>query len=306
MSASKIQCLFCFLILSMAQSSIGQDSLQVVETPINKKRVATAIVTETVLYSGLLAGLGFVWYKDQERVPFHLYKDGKGYLQIDKMGHAYGAYVESYLCYQWLRSAGVSKKNSLLFGGTMGIVMQTPIEVFDGLYENWGFSWSDMAANTAGSFLLMGQEMAFDHQYFQYKFGFKRSSYADQANGLLGDTTLESLFYDYNGHTYWLSTNVNNFIKNERVPAWLNIAIGYSANGMFGEFENKTSWRGVAIPETERYRQFLVSPDIDWTKIPTNYKILKDLFHALNFIKFPAPAIELNTRGKLKAYWFYL
>ena len=298
--------LFILSFLLSSNTVFSQDSLAVETNKVNKKKLATAIVTESVLYTGLLSGLQFVWYKDSERVPFHLYDDSKGYLQIDKMGHAYGAYAESYLCYKWLRNAGVSKNKSLLYGGTMGIIMQTPIEVFDGIYEGWGFSWSDMAANTAGSLLLIGQELLFDKQLFQYKFSFQRSIYADQSNGYLGDTQLESLFYDYNGHSYWLSTNVNHLIKNDRIPDWLNIAVGYSANGMFGEFENRSSWGGVALPETERYRQFFLSPDLDWTKVPTKSKFVKSLFHALNFIKFPAPAIEYNTQGKLKAHWLYL
>lgn len=294
-----------FISLNFINNTIAQDSLKLDEPKVNKKMLATAIVTETVMYAGLMSGLQFVWYKDSERVPFHLYDDSKGYLQIDKMGHAYGAYVESYLCYNWLRKAGVSKDKSLLFGGTMGIIMQTPIEVFDGIYANWGFSWSDMAANTAGSFLLMGQEIFFDEQLFNFKFSFRQSRYADQANGYLGDTPLESLFYDYNGHSYWLSINVNKIIKDERIPDWLNIAVGYSANGMFGEFENRVSWGGVVLPEVERYRQFFLSPDIDWTKVPTNSKLVKDLFHALNFIKFPAPAIEVDGRGKVRGHWMY-
>jgi len=299
--------LILLLIISLynVSSNIAQDSLKLDEQKVDKKKLATAIVTETVMYTGLMSYLGFVWYKDSERVPFHLYDDSKGYLQIDKMGHAYGAYIESYLCYNWLRKAGVNKNKSLLFGGTMGIIMQTPIEVFDGLYENWGFSWSDMAANTAGSFLLIGQEVFFDKQLLNFKFSFRQSTYADQANGYLGDSPLESLFYDYNGHSYWLSTNVNNIIKNDRIPDWLNIAVGYSANGMFGEFENRTSWGGVALPEVERYRQFFLSPDIDWTKIPTNSKLVKDLFHALNFIKVPAPAIEMNGRDGVILHWLY-
>ena len=221
------------------------------------------------------------------------------------MGHAYGAYLESYLCYKWLRSSGISKKNALLYGGTMGVILQTPIEIFDGIYKGWGFSWSDMAANAAGSMLVIGQELLFDKQLFQYKFSFRRSAYANQANGYLGENTLESLLYDYNGHTYWMSTHVNNILGKGKVPDWLNIAIGYSANGMFGEFENKTSWRGVSIPETDRYRQFFLSPDIDWTKIPSRSKFLKGLFQALNFIKIPAPAIEIGSQGNFKGHWIY-
>jgi len=296
-----------FIFLGMQSSAMGQglDFPERDSTTINKSKLVTAIVTQSTLYFGSMAYLQFVWYKDKERVPFHFYNDSKGYLQIDKMGHAYGAYLESYLCYNWLRNAGVSKKNSLLFGGTMGVILQTPIEIFDGRYENWGFSWSDMAANTAGSLLLIGQEVLFDKQLFQYKFSFSRSEYAPLSNGYLGDNTLESLFLDYNGHTYWLSTNLNNILLKNKLPDWLNISFGYSANGMYGEFENRTSWGGVEIPPTERYRQFLISLDIDWTKIPTDSKLLKKVFHALNFIKIPAPALELSGVGKPKGHWIY-
>mgnify|MGYP001291101989 CR=1 FL=1 len=92
------------------------------------------------------------------------YEDSKGYLQLDKGGHAFTAYRESAAAYRALRSSGVSKKKALLFGGPMGLVFQTPIEIFDGLYEGWGFSWSDMIANTFGSALFMAQEVAFDQQ----------------------------------------------------------------------------------------------------------------------------------------------
>lgn len=300
----KVLCLSLYLIFSIGAFA-QKDSLSIDQPTFNKSKLRAAIITESVFYVGGMSYLQFVWYKDSERVPFHWYDDSKGYLQIDKMGHAYGAYAESYLSYKWLRAAGVSKKKSLLYGGTMGIILQTPIEIFDGIYEGWGFSWSDMAANTAGSLLVMGQEYLLDEQFFQYKFSFTRSPYADLSNGYLGDNTLESLLLDYNGHTYWLSTNVNNFVWKNKLPDWLNIAVGYSADGMFGEFENKTSYRGVAIPPTKRYRQFLLSPDIDWTKIPTKSKFLKGLFQALNFVKLPAPTIELNGQGELRGYWLY-
>lgn len=300
---NKLLLLFFCCLFSIKVS--GQDSLSIATSTVNHAKLRTIILTESALYLGSMAYLQFIWYKDKERVPFHFFDDSKGYLQVDKLGHTYGAYWQSYLSYQWLRSAGVSKKNALIFGGTAGIILQMPIEIFDGLYEGWGFSWSDVAANTAGSVLVIGQELLFDEQVFQYKFSFSRSPYANQANGYLGDNTLESLFYDYNGHTYWLSTSVNNFLLKEKLPDWLNLAVGYSANGMFGEFENRTSYRGVSIPTTERYRQFLLSPDINWTKIPTQSKLLKGVFQALNLVKIPAPALEVNSLGRVKGHWIY-
>jgi uncharacterized protein YfiM (DUF2279 family) len=287
------------IVFSQPTDSIG------FKATINKPMLATAIATESAVYLGGISYLSFIWYKDHERVPFHYYNDSRGYLQMDKMGHAFASYFESYVCYHWLRKAGVSKKKALLFGGTMGIVLQTPIEIFDGMYDGWGFSWSDIAANSAGSALLIGQELLFDEQVIRHKMSFSKSEYFDQANGYLGSTVFESFFYDYNSHTHWFSANANRFFLKDKLPPWLNIAIGYSANGMFGEFENHTYFRGVRLPEADRTRQFLLSLDVDWEKIPTHSKFLQALFKGLNFVKVPFPALEINSKGNLKGYWFY-
>lgn len=104
-----------------------------------KNRLNTVLGSEITTYAAGLSFLNFIWYKDHERVPFHFYDDSKGYLQVDKAGHAYVAYHESYIAYYALRWAGVDKKRALIYGGLAGIIFQTPIEVFDGLYEGWGF-----------------------------------------------------------------------------------------------------------------------------------------------------------------------
>ena len=271
---------------------------------LKKGRVLAVAGTETALYLGSMAYLQFVWYKDHERVPFEFYNDSRGYLQVDKAGHVYGSYLESYIGYQALRCAGVKKDKALLFGGTLGIILQTPIEVWDGLYEGWGFSWSDMAANAAGSAIVIGQELLWDEQVAKYKFSFSPSPYAKQANGYLGDG-FGQLFNDYNGHTYWLSTGITRIVPDKRLPDWLNIAVGYSANGMFGEFENIRRYHGMEIPQTRRYRQYLLSLDIDWTKIRTNNKFLKTLFQGMFMVKLPFPAIEINALGELRGHWLY-
>lgn len=272
---------------------------------INKRRLTWTIIGESAFYAAGMGYLGLIWYKDIDRVPFTFFNDNAGYLQIDKLGHAYGAYLESYIGYKALRAAGVKKVPALWYGGTLGLVLQTPIEVFDGLHEGWGFSWGDMVANTAGTVLLMGQEALFDEQILRYKFSFFRSPYADTAGGYLGDNFLESFFYDYNGHSYWLSMNANRLLPGSPLPDWVNIAVGYSANGMYGEFENRSRWGTTIIPETSRDRQFLLSMDIDWTKIPTHSKVLKAVFEGLNFVKIPFPALEVNSQGQFRGYWIY-
>jgi len=295
------------LLLLCCSTGFSQvtDTLATDSSTVNRRKLIPIVAVETAFYVAGMSYLQFVWYKDKERVPFHFYNDTKGYQQVDKFGHVFGAYVESYIGYKLLRNAGVSKGKALLYGGTLGLVLQTPIEVYDGLYKGWGFSAPDMVANAAGSAFVIGQELLFDEQVAKYKFSFSPSPYYKQANGYLGDTHLESLFLDYNSHTYWLSVPINKLALKNTVPDWANVAIGYSANGMFGEFQNRRYYRGVSLPETERNRQFLLSLDIDWTKIKTDSRLLNTILKGMFFIKLPFPALEVNSKGQVKGHWLY-
>ena len=298
--------LFLLFVLTSfsVKALLPADSIQL-ESNINRKTLAAAIVVPVAVYAGGISYFSSVWFKDHERVPFHFVNDNKGYLQMDKMGHAYASYLESYICYSWLRKAGVSKKQALLYGGTAGFITQLPIEILDGLYEGWGFSLGDIIANTLGSALLISQEALFDEQIVRPKMSFSKSEYFDQANGYLGNTVMESFFNDYNSQTHWFSANANRFFLKNVLPSWVNISVGYSANGMFGEFSNLEYYDGVRLPDVDRTRQFLFSLDVDWEKIPPHSKFLKTVFKGLNFVKLPFPAIEINSKGSLKGYWLY-
>jgi hypothetical protein len=62
---------------------VGQAKAQPVDTcantgDINKTVLASAIITQSTIYVGGISFLGFIWYKDHERVPFHYYNDAKG------------------------------------------------------------------------------------------------------------------------------------------------------------------------------------------------------------------------------------
>lgn len=271
---------------------------------INKQRLALVVGTTTALYTGLMSYLEFVWYHDKERVPFHFYNDWKGYNQVDKLGHVYGSYLESYISAHALMWAGMPRKKAALLGGGIGFLMQLPIEIWDGMYEGWGFSWPDVGANALGSLLVIGNEYAFGEQRLLYKFSFSPSPYARMANGYLG-TGFNQLFNDYNGHTYWLSYGIKDLIPSAPLPKWLNLAVGYGAGGMFGEFENRQRFRGVNIPETERYRKWLLSLDINFAKIPTRNKTLKAIFNSMFIVKVPLPTLEYNTKGQWRAHGLY-
>jgi hypothetical protein len=303
-----ILCFWFSLFLTDALPSFGFKSGSISGNPVPDSgavqsgfrpgRFAVVSGSMASLYIGSMAYLQFVWYKDAKRVPFQFYNDARGYKQIDKCGHVYGSYLESYLGFQSLLWAGVPRKKAAIYGGSLGFILQLPIEIWDGMYEGWGFSWSDVGANAMGSALVIGQELAFGNQTLTYKFSFSRSTYARQANGYLGNGFNE-LFLDYNGHTYWLSLGLNRIIPSKKIPDWLCVSMGYSAGGMFGEFRNRYSYRGQVIPETRRYRQFLLSLDVDFTRIPTKNRFLKRVFNSLFLLKVPLPTLEINTKSQV-------
>ncbi|MCH8555148.1 MAG: YfiM family protein [Schleiferiaceae bacterium] len=265
-------------------------------TGVNPTRFALVSSTLGAFYIGGMVYLNEVWYRDKERVPLHFYNDNAGWKQMDKVAHAYVAYHQSRAGYHALRWSGVDKRKALWYGGSLGFVLQLPIEIFDGIYEGYGFSWGDVGANAAGSVLFMTQQHFFDEQPVSFKFSFYPSEYAALRPRALGQNTMEQLFMDYNAQRYWLSIGLNRLWQNERIPDWLNLAIGYSGGGMLGEFENPRFVGGRPVPPTERYRQFFIAHDIDFGRIKTNKTWLKSIYQGLNLLKFPAPAIEYNTQ----------
>lgn len=272
---------------------------------IEKKTIFKAVAFTSVYYVSSIYLLNKTWYKGRQIVPFHFYNDNKGYLQVDKFGHMFGSYVYSYIGYHSLLQLGATRKESLIFGSTLGFVLQFPIEIMDGIHEGYGFSLGDIAANTMGSALVLGQELLFKEEVIKYKFSYWESRYSKNSNGYFGETTMNRLLKDYNGHTYWFSMPVNKIVCNQNLPAWLNIAVGYGANGMYGEFVNVSSYNGVSIPPTNRYRQYLLSLDIDWARIKTKSKFLKLVLEGMNFIKLPFPTLEYNSKSEFKGYWIY-
>ncbi|MDI1235125.1 MAG: DUF2279 domain-containing protein [bacterium] len=296
----KVKLLCLFFILGSLQLLHAQQ----LDT-LNKRRLRTVVALESGFYLTGNAYLQYVWYKDHQRAPFHFYNDNKGYLQIDKCGHAFGAYHYSRIGYQALRWAGVNRKKALIYGGPLGLVLQTPIEIFDGLYDGYGFSPGDMIANTFGSTLFTLQQAVWDDQIIKMKFSYAASSYPKFNPQGLGASPLESFFMDYNGHTYWLSANARKITGIKKLPDWLNIAVGYSANGMLSEFKNYNYYNYKFVPQLDRYRQWLFSLDIDLSKIKTKHKVLKSILTQLNVLKIPFPALEYNRINHFRFRPFY-
>jgi len=275
----------------------------------NRLRIVTSI--ETLTYGGSLIGLNKIWYNGYPRSSFHFYNDAGEWLNMDKAGHSFTAYTLSRLSYASWQWAGVKDKKAILLAGFTGMGYQTIIETLDGFSSQWGWSWSDMASNTAGIGLWMGQELLWKKQKIKLKFSSHYNKYADpqlevRNNQLFGSVWSERLVKDYNAQTYWLSANLHDFNENLPLPKWLSVAVGMGAENMFGGYGN--SWPSpqgtIFRNDIKRYRQWYLSLDVDFEKIPTHKKWVKSLFFVLNSIKFPAPTLVL-ANGKWSSQWLY-
>ncbi|WP_451963469.1 DUF2279 domain-containing protein [Aureibaculum conchae] len=293
-------------LLSISFTTVAQQNISFWEKSdsLNTKRRNAVYITEASLTGLTLVGMHQLWYANYDSSSFHTINDSNDWLQMDKAGHAMGAYYVGKVGMNVLDWAGESKKNQLLYGATLGFGFLSVVEIFDGFSEEWGFSPSDILANATGTGLLIGQELLWDEQRILMKYSFHTTKYASQRPELLGENFLEQTLKDYNGQTYWLSANIWSFAKESNFPKWLNIAVGYGAEGMISSSDDYFIDNSIANPP-ERYRQFYLSLDVDLSKIKTQSKFLKTLFSTINFIKIPAPTLEINSKGRSKFHLFY-
>lgn len=318
-------CLFPLLAWPQQQTSLPflepADSL-------HRGRFWTCVGAGTALYSGVSVGLWHFWYKDYERSSFQFFNDWGEWEHQDKAGHLLTAYHEAQWVFQGARWTGMSRRSSLWTGVAVASGLQLTVEVMDGFSAKWGFSMPDVAFNTLGVGLFASQELLWQEQRIGLKVSSTPKSYPDlwvqstdgssqsslqaRAGELFGSGYPESFFKDYNALITWVSVNPAAFMGSRKprfLPVWLNVAVGYGAENMFGGYENV--WPSdnpqyvldpVAFP---RHRQFYLSFDVDFSRIPTRNRFLRTLFRAINFIKVPAPVLEYNTLGQWRVYPVY-
>ena len=261
-------------------------------------------------YGASLIIFNNTWYKDYPKTSFHTFNDNGEWLQMDKVGHGWASYNAGRASAAMWVWAGVKPKKAAWIGGLSSTVYMTVIEILDAHSSQWGWSWGDMAANLFGSGLFISQQVGWEEQRIQFKFSFDRKTYSDstlneRSDDLFGSGWAERMLKDYNGQTYWLSANLRSFFPGSNIPPWLNVAIGYGADGMFGGYHNVWIDEETGLPvnrtDIKRYRQWFLAPDVNFSKIKTNSKGVKLLLGILDAFKFPTPSLELSN-GKLKVH----
>lgn len=290
------------LIVTLSSVSHAQKNVLDNADTLSRKRVALISGSIGITWAGSMTGLYQVWYKNEDLGSFHTFDDCANWLQMDKAGHLYTNYKISRLTGNMYKWTGVKGKTAALIGAGIGLGYQTTLECFDGFSSGWGFSWCDMGANALGGTLYLGQELVWGEERFIPKFSFHTTEFAALRPNILGSNFPEQLLKDYNGQTYWLSFTPTLFMKNSSIPKWLCLSIGYSVNAkIVGDQETYTAPSGTTFLSK---REFLLSLDIDFSRLPIKRPWLKKVVDQFNYLKVPFPALILSN-GKLSGSALY-
>lgn len=287
-----------------------QYSLQAKETPflndsVNKKAFYMVSGINAGLWIGTISALNYVWYKDFPKSKFHHFDDSHEWQQMDKFGHSTIGWLFARTTSDLYKLTGLDSKKSALMGSLISYGYMATFECLDGFSKEWGFSSSDILANTIGIGLFYSQALIWDEQKVKIKFSSHQSGLAIKRPNLLGNSFSTRLLKDYNGQTYWLSTSPFNYSTKKHPLSWLAISIGHGINHqLYGNgdiyFEANSNGSASFIP----YRQLFLSLDIDFENIQTDKKWLKTAFRVLNFVKIPLPTLELS-QGQFKGHLIY-
>ncbi len=313
--------LFIFPSILFAQEGQKLRLLEPADS-LNNIRFWGSAATGAAIYTGVMIGLNEVWYSEFERSKFHFFNDLGEWENMDKLGHTFTAYMEANWVYKGARWTGLENRKSIWLGISLGTLFQASVETLDAYSAKWGFSVPDIAFNTLGVSVFGAQQLIWNEQRILLKVSSFHKPYPDflvtavdgssttllssRAKNLYGGSYAASFLKDYNAMTLWASVNVRSFVKNKesKIPKWLNIAVGYGAENMFGGFQNEWTEDEVNYvlnnEDFPRYRQVYLSLDIDLSRIKTKSHFLKTLFSLVNVIKIPAPALEINTLGKVQ------
>ncbi len=275
------------LFLAVAISSphlFGQDSTRL--DPLRVSLVGTAAIGTIVAVHIYQRD---AWWQGQEE-PFRFENDWNYAMNIDKIGHLYGAYSESKIARAVLHWTGFSDKSSLAYGSVLGLMYQMYVEIEDGYHKTYGFSPGDAFSNILGASLPLAQESFPLLRNFSLKFSYYPSrQYLDD----LHSERFRAFIDDYEGQVFWITVDPHFLLPADfarQVPPWLGLAFGLAVHDLDGQGGGK--------------RLYYLTTDYQFSKIETDHAFLKAVFGALDFFHLPSLGFGLED-GRLKAGLFY-
>jgi len=237
------------------------------------------------------------WWSGVRAPHFFFHADwDQGFRDQDKFGHMFGGFHLARVGYAGLRAACVGKKKAIFWSAAYAAAFQLQIEIFDGQFVKYGFSYADMIANTTGQTLAVLQELHPGLKVVKPTISYHKSrALANTENGTINSELRPSL--DYSGQTYWFSTDVNALLPDAAKPFWpafIHFSAGHSV----------TDWINPETGAPERgKRKIILSLDFDPEKLPGDAPWWKTVKHTLSYYHFPAPALELTPKMHLSPWY---
>jgi hypothetical protein len=238
------------------------------------------------------------WWSGTRSPHFFFHADwDQEFRDQDKLGHLLGGYHLARIGYAGLREACVSDKKAIIWSAAYAAAFQLQIEIFDGRFEKYGFSYADMIANTAGQALAVMQELHPSLRAIKPTFSYhKTRALKNTENGTISSELRPSL--DYSGQTYWLSADIDQLLPDAAKPYWpsfIRLSAGHSI----------TDWINPLPPggPQRAKRKIVLSLDFDPDKLPGNAPLWRSIKRTLSYYHFPAPALELTPKLRLDRWY---
>jgi len=239
------------------------------------------------------------WWSGERSDHFFFHADwDQWFRDQDKFGHAYGGYHLTRVGYAALREACVSDRKAIIWAWVYAAAFQLQIEIFDGHFEKYGFSYADMIANTLGQGYAVMQAVRPGWRVIKPTFSYhKTQALKNTENGTIAKPSELRPSLDYSGQTYWLSADVEELLPKDAKPYWpsfVRFSVGHSI----------TDWIEPNTGEVQRaQRKILLSLDFDPDKLPGDWPLWRTIKRTLSYYRFPAPAIELTPKLKFDPWY---
>ncbi|NLT49996.1 MAG: DUF2279 domain-containing protein [Ignavibacteria bacterium] len=216
------------------------------------------------------------WWRD--KAEFKFMNDWKYALWIDKLGHFYGTYLQSFAFSSGFEASGFHTEESAWYGASCALALQLYIEVQDGYGPQWGFSPGDAVSDLLGSSYFVLK------YYYPYLNNFQpRVSYYPSKEYLNRTNNDHNIMDDYEGQKLWLSIRIKNLLPEsvaEYWPSFLMLSIGYAVKNH--------------QPDGYKENEFYIAFDIDAEEIPLFGKGWQFVKNTLNYLHFPLPGLRIS------------
>ncbi|HEX9085790.1 MAG TPA: DUF2279 domain-containing protein, partial [Gemmatimonadaceae bacterium] len=233
------------------------------------------------------------WWSGTRAPHFFFHADwDQEFRDQDKFGHLLGGYQLARIGHAALREACVGEKKAIWWSAAYAAAFQLQIEIFDGQFVKYGFSYADMIANTTGQAFAVLQEFHPRLRVIKPTFSYHETRALKMGNSVELRPSL-----DYSGQTYWFSTDVHEVLPDAAKPFWPSF-IRFSAG------HSVTDWVNPETGFSQRAkRKIMLSLDWDPEKLPGDAPLWRTIKHTLSYYHFPAPALELTPKLHLSPWY---